>query len=339
MQPRLGVFVLAIFALLVAGSPAFAPPPPPGATLSAYAAPHLFALPGATTTRLFGMGGFITCVKDAGFANPAYAGTLATHYGVGRHSLTDFDGGLDLEGMQWSLAWPLRPDETGLQVTYFDLDSKRGSINFGGQSLLATFKEQDLALHYGHRLSEMWIVGLSVGPKMDTESDIYNPLPLVPLLHLESEADIGFRLGTLYQMAETGWVGFVYDRYDEDVSGSGSLLGGSASGSFKSEEIALGVSRQVSDKVLAAIEWQQMTTEGMGQKIGESGMRFGAEVQVDEDWTLRGGWNDGAVSLGAGWTEQDWSLQYAYINDWNDDAVGASLGGSSTHQLGLRYQW
>ncbi len=42
----------------------------------AYAVPHLFALPTATTTRQFGMGGVSTCLEDVGFPNPAFAGML-----------------------------------------------------------------------------------------------------------------------------------------------------------------------------------------------------------------------------------------------------------------------
>ncbi len=339
MQLKAHVVLVVALGIVVTAGPSFSQAPP---FVGLYAAPHLFALPSATTTRLFGMGGFVTCIKDAGFANPAYAGTLAGWQSVDRVSYTNFSGGLDLRGMQVSFALPLRTDESGLQVTYFDLDSGRGAISLAGAPFLATLEEKDLAIHYGHRLSDKWVVGLGLGPKMDTESNLYSTVPAVALFaHLESDADVGFRLGSLYQMDEAGWAGFVYDCYNEDVKWSWTFPppGGTGAGTFKSEEIAVGVSRQVSDKVLAAIEWQQVTTEGMGLRDGESGIRLGAEVAASESWALRAGWNDGALSLGAGWTGDKWSFEYAYVRDWNDDALGSVLAGSDTHQLGFRRCW
>ncbi len=333
MQPRVSVLFLVALAVVVAASPAL----PQADFFASYAGPHLFALPNSTTTRLFGMGGFVTCVKDAGFANPAYAGTLAAPQGVARTSRTDFDRGLRLEGWQASFAWPLRPNESGLQVTYFNLDSNQGTILTLVGPLQASLEERDLAVHYGRRLSDKWVVGLGLSPVLETETNYLDPGSMASQ-RLQSDADFGFRLGGLYQTDEAGWVGFVYDRYDEDVNWSGTMLG-AGTASFRSEEMALGVSRQVADNVLAAIEWQQLTTEGLGVKVGDSGLRLGAEVVLSESWAVRAGWNDGAFSLGSGWTGDDWSVQYAFINDWNDDSVGAALGGSHTHQFSVRRHW
>ncbi len=333
MQSRLHVIVLATLALLVAASPTF----PQAEFIASYATPHLFALPTATTTRLFGMGGFVTCIKDVGFGNPAYAATVTSHQSLARYSATDFDGGLKMKGMQVSYAQPLRPGRSGWQVTYFDLDSNQGWVSAGGATALATYEEQDLAVHYGQRIGERWMLGLGLSPLFDTEANYFVPGP--PLgERLKSDVDFGFRIGALYEVDELSQLGFIYDTYDEDVSWSGTMLPAGSAG-FDSEEIAIGVSRQVSEQVLAAIEWQQLTTEGVSVKMGDSGFRFGAEVALNEAWTARGGWNDGALSLGAGWARDGWSAQYAFIDDWNDDMVGASLGGSDTHQFEVRRQW
>jgi len=185
-----------------------------------------------------------------------------------------------------------------------------------------------------------WVLaalGLGFSPLFDTKTNYFIPGPDLSE-RLESNADFGFRIGGLYAVDELSRLGFVCDRYDEDVSWSGTILSAGSAG-FTSEEMAIGISRQVSEQVLAAAEWQQLTTEGVGAKVGDSGFRFGAEVALDEAWTARGGWNDGALSLGAGWTGDGWSVQYAFIDDWNDDAVGASLGGSDTHQFAIRRQW
>ncbi|MCK4324112.1 MAG: hypothetical protein KAW89_06240 [Armatimonadetes bacterium] len=333
MQLRLHVIVLATLALLVAASPTF----PQAEFVASYATPHLFALPTATTTRLFGMGGFVTCIRDVGFANPAFAGTLQTSQSLARYSATDFDGGLKMKGMQVSYAQPLRPGQSGWQVTYFDLDSDQGWVSAGGATALATYEEQDLAVHYGQRVGERWVLGLGLSPLFDTEANYFVPGPMLSE-RLKSDVDFGFRLGGLYQIDELSQLGFIYDSYKEDVSWSGTMLSPGSAG-FDSEEIAIGISRQVSEQVLAAIEWQQLTTEGVGVKMGDSGFRFGAEVALTETWTARAGWNDGALSLGAGWIGDGWSAQYAFIDDWNDDMVGASLGGSDTHQFEVRRQW
>jgi len=193
-------------------------------------------------------------------------------------------------------------------------------------------------VHYGQRVGEHWILGLGLSPLFETESNYFVPGPMLTG-RLKSKADFGLRVGGLYEVDELSQLGFVYDSYDEDVSWSGTLLLPAGSAGFDSEEIAVGASRQVSEQVLAAVEWQQLTTEGVGVKIGDSGFRFGAEVALNETWTARAGWNDGALSLGAGWTGDGWSAQYAFIDDWNDDMVGASLGGSDTHQFEIRRQW
>ncbi len=336
MQLRLHVIVLATLALLVAATPAF----PQAEFVASYATPHLFALPTATTTRLFGMGGFVTCIKDVGFGNPAFAGTLQAGQGLARYSVTDFDGGLKMKGAQVSYAQPLQPGRDGWQVTYFNLDSDAGTVSAGGVNAQATYEEQDLAVHYGRRIGDRWVLGMGVSPLFDTETN-YNagpPLPPGSSERLQSDVDFGFRLGGLYEVDELSRLGFVYDHYRENVSWSGTILSAGSAG-FTSEEIAIGLSRQVSEQVLAAVEWQQLTTEGVGAKVGDSGFRLGTEVALNETWTARAGWNDGSLSLGAGWVGDGWSAQYAFINDWNDDMVGASLGGSDTHQFEVRRQW
>jgi len=68
------VVVAAIAVTLASAGPALAGPADPA--LSAFS--HLFALSTATTTRLSGMGGILTCINDDGFANPAFAGTSQT---------------------------------------------------------------------------------------------------------------------------------------------------------------------------------------------------------------------------------------------------------------------
>ena len=334
MQLRFRVLLWATLALVVATPPVVAQ----SEFVASYAMPHLFALATATTTRLFGMGGFVTCVPDVGFGNPAFAATLQTAHAGVRHSETDFDSGLGVSGTQVWYNRPVRPDYSGWQVTFFDLSSDPGLVNAGGPTLRATVAERDLALHYGQRVGRQWCWGIGLSPVLDTKTDYSDPITHTPLERIESDVDKGARVGGLYQMGDLGWVGFVYDRYDEDVKWSGVILS-AGSATFTSEEIAVGLSRQVADNVLAAVEWQQLSTEGLGVRLSDSGFRLGAEVTLSPAWQARGGWNDGGLSLGAGWNHGAWSAQYAFVSNWNDDSVRAALGGSDTHQLEIRRSW
>ena len=332
MKLRATVTVLA-----VAGSWLVAAGPGLPQALETYALPHLFALPTATTTRLFGMGGFVTCIKDEGFPNPAFAGTLQASHAVGRLSLTDFDSGLRLRGLQFSAAGPVEANGRGWQVTGFDLDSSAGIMTTPAGPVLAAPTEEELAIHYGCRVSENWIVGMGISPIFRTATALRNPLTGDALAHIKSKAEFGFRVGALYQLDSDGWAGLIFDMYDEDVTATTPL--GRAAAAFDSTEIALGVSRQLSDCALGAIEWQQLTVKGAGVKHGDAGIRVGVEVQPRDDWAVRVGSNDGALSLGLGAAREDWSFDYAYIKDWNDDSVRAYLGSSDTHQFEIQHRW
>lgn len=331
MKLRLRVWVWVVIGiLLVANGPTLAQGP------EMYAVPHLFALPTATTTRLFGMGGFVTCIKDAGFANPAFAGTLESADAVARVSLTNFDSGLDLQAFQVSGAIPLSANRRGLQITYFRLDSNPGLIPGPVQ---LSISEDDLAVHYGHRLSNRWVFGVGMSPVFKTSTDLRHPTTGDLLGHLASNSDFGFRLGGLYQVAPESWLGFIYDDYDEDVTATGPAFGAGLTSSFNSREIAVGFSGRINESVLGAVEWQQLTTKGAGVRLGDAGVRVGFEAQLGQDWALRAGSNDGALSGGLGFATPGWSLEYAYMSNWNEDSVGAVLGDSDTHQLELRRHW
>jgi hypothetical protein len=291
-----------------------------------------------------GMGGFVTCIKDAGFANPAFAGTLTERASVARVALTDFEQGLDLRGEQLSVAFPLQPDRQGLQVTGFSLRTRRtGLMTTAKGPVLVSLREDDAAVHYGRRLGRQWDAGIGLSPILRTDTDLRNPATGDLLAHLHSKAKYGCRLGGVYQFSEEGCAGFVYDYYREDVTGSGLPFGAGASPRFTSKEMAVGVSRRLGDRVLGAVEWQQLSTEGQGARQGarqgDSGFRGGLEVRPSPQWAVRVGDNDGAFSAGLGLQSQAWSVEYAYVKDWNADSVGNLLGDSRTHSLEVRYTW
>ncbi len=309
-----------------------------GPGVESYGVPHLFSLPTATTARQFGMGGVSTCVRDVGFPNPAFAGDLDGQQGGLRGWRTDFDGdGMQLTAWQAWYATPIGEGE-GIQVLGVELDSDRGAVAVGpGQALPGAISETDAAVHYGRRLSDRWLVGGGVAPVLHSSFNLFTPDGIVAA-HADSTATFGFRLGALYQWAPEGYAGFVFDRYNEDVS----FRAGAAPPmdfDFTSTEWALGISGRVSERVFAAAEWMALESEDGDVRSKTDGLHFGVEVTATDALDLRAGLNDGSLSLGAGYAIDGWVVNYAWIDDWNDDAVGAALGGSDTHQLEIGRYW
>lgn len=313
---------------------------PVWAQLESFAIPHLFAVPTATTTRLLGMGGFVACISDAGFANPAFGGTLTGKSATTHLTISDFDGGLNLRAEQVSVAFPLHPDRDGIQLTGFRLRTHEdGQVETPAGVANLSLREDDLAVHYGRRLGRQWVAGVGVSPILRTDTYVTVPGTGDVLAHLHSAAKSGARLGGLYQRPDGGCAGFVWDYYREDVTGSGPFFGTGDSGKFISREIAVGASQPLSEKLLAAVEWQQLSSSGEGATVGDSGFRVGVEFRPTPDWALRVGDNDGAFSAGVGLQSQAWSFQYAYVKDLNSDLAEPTLGGSQSHSLEARYAW
>jgi hypothetical protein len=303
-----------------------------------YGVPHLFALPTATTARQFGMGGVTTCIEDVGFPNPAFAGMLDSERAGLRVAQTDFDGGLQLTGTQAWYATPVGADQ-GIQVIGFFLDSDRGTVMTAAGGLPGTIEETDIAVHYGARLSEKWLVGAGISPILESETRLLNPVNGDVVSFSDSEATLGFRAGALYQYADEGFAGFVFDWYTEDVTFQAPPMPAPEEFDFTSTEWALGVSGRLAERFLGAVEWMELKSEDGGFKAKSEGLHLGVEYEATPRVALRAGSNDGGLSLGAGYSGDEWVANYAYINDWNDDAVGAAFGDSDTHQLEIGYYW
>jgi hypothetical protein len=313
---------------------------PAAAQNDMYAVSHPFALPTATTTRLFGMGGFASCIPDVGFANPAFAGALTRDSVVVRNAVTSFEGDLSLSSQQGSFAMPLQDNRQGLQVSVFRLESNNALYGGFGAPALLSLAEYDVSVHYGRRLTDNWLAGIAVSPVF------HNSVNVVPvgapgsLMRLTAGADWGFRLGTVYELGDRGWIGAIYDRYDESVNGSGLPFGAvPMAATFHSEEIVAGIAYRLTDRLLAGVEWQQLSHRSGAFENAEAGLRFGFEGLLDEGLAIRMGSNQGAFSVGLGWANDDWSLNYAFIRDWNGNVFGDVYGGSKTHGFELTHSW
>jgi len=331
VSPLRRILAAALFVIL-ASLPAAAQGP------EGYGVPHLFSLPTATTTRQFGMGGVTTSVKDVGFPNPAFAGMLDMSQGGVRISVTDFDGGLKLTGTQIWYATPIGEDQ-GIQLLGFNLDSDRGTIMTPAGGLPGTIEETDVAVHYGTRLSERWLVGAGISPILESESRLLNPVTGDVVSFSDSDATLGFRAGALYQYADEGYAGFVFDWYTEDVSFQAPPMPAPQNFDFTSTEWALGASGRIAEKWLGAIEWMELKSEDGPYEAKAEGLHLGVEYEATDDIAVRAGNSDGGLTLGAGYTRDNWVVNYAYVKDWNEDSVGAAFGGSDTHQLEIGGYW
>lgn len=331
LSPRAHIFLSAVV-VVVACSLAGAQGP------ESYAVPHLFGLPTATTARGFGMGGVSSCLPDIGFPNPAFAGMLSSARGGLRLSLTDFDGGMSLTGTQAWYAFPVGADQ-GMQVLGLWLDSDRGGVMTPLGPVPGEIEERDAAVHYGRRMSSTWLLGVGVAPLLETEVNLYSPVDGSVLMHTDSEAQLGARLGALYQFAPEGFAGLVFDWYTEDVNFVGPTAPGGARFDFTSTEWALGASARLDERVVAAVEWLDLESKDGALRSHVDGLHLGVEYAATPQIQVRLGSNDGQLSLGAGGRLEGWAFNYAFIKDWNDDAVGASFGGSDTHMFEAGRYW
>lgn len=320
--------------LLLAAVPAQAQQLQPGPEM--YAVPHLFALSTATTTRQFGMGGITTSLQDVGFPNAAFAGALELSQAAVRYSCTDFGSGLKLRGTQAWYATPLS-DNDGLQILGFHLDSNRGGLTAPG--LLIETGEEDIAVHYGRRISDRWLAGVGIAPVLKTTTRLFDTAGN-QLASWDSKATWGMRVGALYQHDHDGYVGAIFDYYNEDVTFRPPAPGAPASElSFDSTTIALGASGRLGEDVTGAIEWMQLRSSSGDFRSTAAGLHLGLEYEATPEVLVRAGSNAGALTFGAGYGREGWVVNYAYISDWNKDEVGDLFGGSDTHQIEVGRYW
>jgi hypothetical protein len=333
MQPYRACLLLCLLSFCLAAGTSWA-------QLEGYALTHPFALPGSTTTRLQAMGGMVTCLPDRGFPNPAYAGLVTEWQTTGRYSVTEFDGGLALRVAQVSAAGPLRAGRSGFQVTGLRLDSDTGPALSAPGSPPFSVGEWTVGLHYGQRVSDRLTLGLGVSPCFHNRAQALGPAPGVDALRTRASGSRGFRVGATYLLCPRTRFGAVYDNYDESVTATGLMLGGATIATDTSSKAMMaGVSHQITDRLLAAAEWFEMTTDINGRSYGGHGWRAGLEAMLDEGVSLRVGDNDGSLSAGVGIESGRVSVRYAYLRDWNEDLVGAIWGGSTTNQFEATYHW
>lgn len=319
--------------------------------VESYAFVHPFGLSSATTVRQFGMGGTVTCVRDIGSGNPAFAAVYDQPNAGARWSATDFDRGPTITSWQLHAVYPFgkhpttRDGHMGMALSLYSLDSSGGQVMLPGAGPVTVgLSEDDVSVHVGRRFGERWTVGLGISLYSEIGFSITGPGGL-SLLDVEAKPDIGTRLGFTYEYAPGDFAGLVYDYYQETAEASGVLVGGATEQVFHTDFIGVGVSRHVRPDLLVLAEYQRGSSFRGAIDNALSGWHLGAEYRYQnprragQSGCLRLGLNDGQLTCGLGYRDERWQADYAFANRWNDDIANGMFGGSSTHQLGACYRW
>lgn len=299
-----------------------------------------FGMGSPVTTRVLGMGGFLSCVNDEQFANPAFA-AVQQHASVGvRCTRTEFDNGPTVDTLMGHVTYPLEANRRGFQLTAMSLSSSHGGMMLPGAGPVeADMSETALVVDYGHRISERLTAGMSVLGFENVGLRFTSGFGPV-LADVDDSAKWGFRGGLSYEWAPGDFIGALYSFSRDDVGYQAMLPSPVALGlDFDSSQLALGVSRHLAPNLLLAGEFQHGVSSFDGRdNIGDT-WHFGAEYLPAPDWALRFGAIDFNFSCGLGYAGKHWRADYAFINGWNDADVGQLFGGSTTHSLQVIYNW
>ncbi len=224
-----------------------------------------------------------------------------------------------------------------MQLVGLRLDSNRGGLTAPGLEIET--EESDVAVHYGRRLADRWMLGVGVAPILETTTRLFDPAGN-EVASWDSKADWGLRVGVLHRHDHDGYAGLVFDYYRESVCFRPPLPGASTESlRFNSTTFGIGASGRVGEGLLGAIEWMQLRSASGDHRTDAEGLHLGLEYEFERGLHMRAGSRAGAMTLGAGYSRDDWVVNYAFIDGWNDNEVGELLGGSDTHQLEVGRYW
>jgi hypothetical protein len=298
-----------------------------------------FGMGTPVTTRVLGMGGFISCVNDEQFANPAFAAVQDHMSASVRLCRTDFDAGPRLDSILGHVTYPLTPNKKGLQLSVIGLETSQENAMLAGLGpATVDMSETALVVDYGQRFSRRLTGGLSVLGFENVDLTIASALGPV-MVDVEDSAQWGFRGGLAYEWAPGDFVGLLFSFSRDDVDFATPAAPVPLSFEFDSSQLCLGVSRHLAPNVLLAAEYQHGATRRTGSTSKADTWNFGTECTVAPGWNLRLGANDFDFCWGAGYDSDRWRVDYACINGWNASDVSQLLGGSTTHSVAALYRW
>jgi hypothetical protein len=307
-----------------------------------------FGMGSPVPTRVLAMGGFVSCVNDSQFANPAFA-AVQEHASTGvRLARTDFDAGPVVDSVLAHYTLPLKPNQSGLQLSFLSLNtSDKAALLPGLGPVAVDMSETALVVDYGRRISGRLTAGLSVLGFEEIGLTFTSGSGPV-LADVDDTAKWGFRGGLTYEWAPGDFVGVLYSFSRDDVrfrsmmtqpDANTAQLSPTIGLDFDSSQLAIGVSRHLAPNVLLAGEYQHGMSRRAGFNSGADTWNFGAEYLVAPGWALRAGANDFDFCCGVGYSGSNWRVDYACLNGWNASDVAQLLGGSVTHSFEVLYNW
>ena len=307
--------------------------------------PESFGLPGyfgmstPATTRQMGMGAPVACLDGSQFGNPALAAVRLSPDASLRMVTTDPDRGPKIKSLLANYTHPLNPGIDGLQATFLSLDSSSGTTLLPGIGPVpAALSEDALIVDYGRSVDEKLSVGLCILGFESSEFRLKSAAGPA-LIAVDADADYGARVGFAYEWIPGDFLGLTFSYAQHTVDATGLMLVGPARSVYHSTQFALGASRHITPQVTAVAEFRRGKTANGNRGSTSNGWHFGAEYAHPSSLCLRAGLADESPTFGLGYEREGWRLDYAFIRDWNDDAVGALFGGSDTHSLQLSYAW
>jgi hypothetical protein len=327
--------VLIVSSIVMAGQCLAVPGPIVGP--EAYGLVGRFGMASPVSTRALGMGGPISCLKDVPFANPSFASAQTTQAAGIRATRTDSDG-VNTDSALLHYSHPVRPNESGFQLTVMNLDGDGTRVVPPVGPLMIEMKEDAWVVDYGRRLSDKFRAGLSILGRERIELDLSMPV-VGSVVHLVAKANFGGRLGAAYEWAPGDYVGAVYSFTQHTVTPGGVTMMGMPQAVFHAFQFGLGASRHICAKTVAVAEFQRGVLRNGAFERVEDTWHFGAEYQASPQWALRAGITDSEPTFGVGYNGGRWQADYAFIRDWNHADAELLLGDSDTHSLQAIYRW
>lgn len=306
----------------------------------AFALASRFGVAVPTTARQLAMGATIATLLEPQSANAAFAALRPARAISLRAVQTNFEAGPDLRSLQASYGWPIKPDHSGFQVAWIGMDTANGDMLLPGMGpVTLDMSEQGLVVDYGRRVGAKSAAGLSVLGYHRADFSLTPPLGPA-LIDLEAKADFGGRAGAVYEYQPGDYLSFLYNFAQHTVDANGLLLGGVASSPvYRERLVSFGISYHPTPRLLAVGEYHYGELRRGPFLHTTSAVHLGGEYEVLPGVALRGGKSDGAVTWGAGLHRGNWSVDYAFLRDWNHGSVQALLGTSDTHALQATVEW
>ncbi len=291
------------------------------------------------STRHLGMGAPMACVNDRQFVNPAFAALQEARSAGFRITTTDLGRGPDVTSLAGFYTHPLNPGRDGLQIKLITLDgSGDGAMLPGVGGVRTEMSEEAFIVDYGRRIDERLCIGLSILGYDRQKFGITAPVGPA-LADISARARYGVRVGAAYEFAPGGCLGFFYSHAENSVDAGGLIVAPAGHHVFHSEQFAIGISGAITDNLTGMVEYQYAGTDAGEVESSSVSWHFGAEYQLDRGWALRAGLADESPTLGIGCTGGSWTFEYAYINDWQKDALAALFGSSNTHSVRVICEW